>query len=139
VGTTGSDESARRLYDRIVAKARDDAAFRKTLLAHPRKALERELHVKLPKDLDVRVEEGRSGGLVFTTSERPTGELTDAQVATVAGGSDTAQASVSDMSEMDKLDLQEVQASASQVIQALSGISRMEHDAAKAIINNLRS
>ena len=68
MSTAQAEREVWKLYDRVVAKARDDAIFRESLLAHPREAIERELNMKLPEDFSIRVEKGPSGNLVFVAS-----------------------------------------------------------------------
>jgi hypothetical protein len=52
-----SDKSRRQIEREIIARAMKDEAFRKELLEHPRRVLERETGVSIPRGLKVRVVE----------------------------------------------------------------------------------
>ena len=72
---------------RLIAKACVDKAFRKALVANPKAVLEKEIGADLPDDLKVHVieENEKNLGLVLPPMV-PSEELTEEQLAAVAGG-----------------------------------------------------
>ncbi|MBI4276868.1 MAG: NHLP leader peptide family natural product precursor [Armatimonadetes bacterium] len=77
----GIDEYARE-------RAMKDPAFRKELLADPKAALQRLLGEELPAELNVRVveEDANTVYLVLPPASEGPGELSEAELAGVAGG-----------------------------------------------------
>ena len=76
---------------RLVEKATTDPGFRQQLISDPRKAVEGELGISLPSGANVRVvEEGPNDYvLVIPSPKSGAGELSDAQLGAVAGGSNS--------------------------------------------------
>jgi hypothetical protein len=75
--------------ERLVTRAKRDADFRKRLLDNPKAAVEEELGVELPPDLELRVlpEEPNEAILVLPSVLEP-GQLREEELAEAAGGSD---------------------------------------------------
>ncbi len=80
------------LERRIVQRSLEDDAFRQRLLADPKAAVEEELGTRLPEGVGVRaVEETADTIYLVLPSASPsgeTGELSDRQLESVAGGWD---------------------------------------------------
>ncbi len=82
--------SRQELEQRLVQKAQDDAAFRASLLADAKSAIEQELGAPLPAGVQVNVVE-ESADTVYlvlpqASSAGEGGELSDADLEAVAGG-----------------------------------------------------
>ena len=77
-------ETQQSLMEKLIAKAQEDAAFRKRLIANPSSALKEDFDVDVPDDFNVVVHEddARTAHLVLPASA----ELTDAQLQQAAGG-----------------------------------------------------
>ena len=73
--TTGRAEMERRLIERSL----EDESFRERLLADPRAAVEQELGVSLPEEVQVVAVDGVGEG----------GEISEEELEVVAGGGDT--------------------------------------------------
>jgi hypothetical protein len=75
---------------KLIAKATQDPAFRKKLLATPRLVVEQEFGVVLPKLLDIKIVEQKGNTRYLVLPEvvgtGKKGELSDAELETVAGG-----------------------------------------------------
>jgi hypothetical protein len=81
---------ARKVFEaRILARASDDPAFRERLLKNPIAAFEEEIGRPFPRTLKVQVleEPVDTLTLVVPAAPLPGGELSDAQLDGVAGGS----------------------------------------------------
>jgi hypothetical protein len=81
--------SEQNTVPKIMAKAMKDEAFRQQLLSHPKATLERELGITLPPGLTIQVHEDTctTRHLVLPRlAPRDTGEVSDAELADVAGG-----------------------------------------------------
>jgi hypothetical protein len=78
------------LHGRLVARALADPAFRARLLDTPREAVEEELGVELPSDLEVVVIEERPDRLAIVLPADLTGLGTDAVWAMTGRPPDTA-------------------------------------------------
>jgi hypothetical protein len=75
------------LVERVIERASDDAAFRSQLLSNPKAAVESELGISIPKDLNVKVvEEMPNEFYIVLPPKDQSGQLSDAQLAGVAGG-----------------------------------------------------
>lgn len=75
------------LVDRIVERAQTDETFRSQLKANPRQAVESELGITIPANLTVRVvEESNDEFYIVLPPRDSSGELSDAELAGVAGG-----------------------------------------------------
>jgi hypothetical protein len=75
------------LMERVIERAGEDAAFRSQLLANPKAAVESELGISIPDDLNVKVvEEMANEFYIVLPPKEQSGELSDAQLAGVAGG-----------------------------------------------------
>ncbi|GAA2529196.1 NHLP leader peptide family RiPP precursor [Pilimelia columellifera] len=75
------------LVERVVEKARSDASFRSQLIANPKAAIESELGITIPTDLNVKVvEEQQNEFYVVLPPKEQSGQLSDEQLAGVAGG-----------------------------------------------------
>lgn len=79
--------SRQQAEEMLIRKAQQDAAFRAELLANPRAAIKKQLGIDLPADLTITVvqEDARSLFLVLPP-ESGSGELSDQELASVAGG-----------------------------------------------------
>ena len=77
--TTGS-----KIRDAVLARSRDDEAFRAELLGDPHTALEREFGIHLPNGINVHVHEDttRDVHLVVPTKDR----MSDEELAAISGG-----------------------------------------------------
>jgi len=84
------EESATRLKaveQALIRKSIEDESFRGRLLADPKATIEQELGRKLPEDLEVRVlEETQETVYLVLPPKRAPGELSDAELDSVAGG-----------------------------------------------------
>jgi hypothetical protein len=76
---------------RLVERATRDAGFRQQLINDPRRAVEGELGVSLPAGVNVRVVEESANDLVLVLppAGAASGQLSDAQLGAVAGGSNS--------------------------------------------------
>lgn len=72
--------------DAIIAKAMQDDGYRQELLINPKQAIHREFGKELPPGLDVRVVEESANVVYLVLPARPAGELSDHDLASVAGG-----------------------------------------------------
>lgn len=72
--------------DAIIAKAMLDDAYRQELLVNPKQAIHREFGKELPPGLDVRVVEEAANVVYLVLPARPVSELSDHDLAAVAGG-----------------------------------------------------
>ena len=76
------------LHARLLEKASQDAAFRQKLLAAPKAAIEQAWGVTLPLGIEIQVMEETPNRICLVLPMQETGELTDEQLATVAGGTE---------------------------------------------------
>lgn len=85
--TSPSGQSpSRRDFERdVIMRAQKDAGFRRQLLADPRAALKAAYGLELPPEIDLHVVE-ESPSKFFLVLPPQTAELTDEQLASVAGG-----------------------------------------------------
>jgi len=75
------------LVEKVIEKARTDAAFRSQLQSNPKAAVESELGISIPADLNVKVvEEKPNEFYIVLPPKEQSGQLSDAQLAGVAGG-----------------------------------------------------
>jgi hypothetical protein len=70
----------------VIAKAWQDEAYRKELIADPKGVLQKEFGVELPEGLSIEVLEESPSKLYIVIPPKPTGELSDEQLEAVAGG-----------------------------------------------------
>jgi hypothetical protein len=87
--TERADRSRRELQARLLDKAWKDEAFRRALIADPKGMLEKELGVPLAADFSLTVLEETPTTRYLVLPPAPTGaagELSDAELAAVAGG-----------------------------------------------------
>jgi hypothetical protein len=70
----------------LLERALREPAFRSTLIANPRGAIEQALGVKLPPEVRVTVLQETDRDLYLTLPPEPARELTDSELAAVAGG-----------------------------------------------------
>jgi hypothetical protein len=84
-----STQVRRVLEGRLLTRAMEDPAFHKQLMTDPRAAFELEMGIPFPAagKLQVIEESADTLLLVVPTATAPGGELSDAQLAAVAGGS----------------------------------------------------
>ncbi|MBD1835214.1 NHLP leader peptide family natural product precursor [Cyanobacteria bacterium FACHB-472] len=77
----------REIEEKIIARAWQDASFKQELLSNPRTAFEKE-GIPLPQSIELRVVEESSNTLYFVLPMQPseTGELSEAELESVAGG-----------------------------------------------------
>ena len=77
------------IQTRIIGRAATDAKFRKQLLASGRKAIEQELGIKLPLDLEIQVIEETPSRLclVIPMKQEPKKKLSEAELKGVVAGS----------------------------------------------------
>jgi hypothetical protein len=127
-------DPSEQLYERILTKARTDRAFKKALVRNPRRAIEAEIGIRLPEDLDINVEEKSSDELALTLKEKGEGELTDSQAASVVAGTD----GLSALSEEESLRLQLSMDRRSKFIQTLSNIMKKQEAAEGSVTQNLK-
>lgn len=80
-------ESQQDLMEKIIAKAQEDADYRRQLLADPNSALEEAFDIEVPKELSVVVHEDDAHTVHLVLPASP--ELTDVQLQRAAGGSCT--------------------------------------------------
>lgn len=77
-------DTKQSMQERLVAKAAEDSDFRARLLADPGSAVEEELGIKLPENLNIQVhEEGIDTAHIVLP---PSSELTDQHLEMAAGG-----------------------------------------------------
>jgi len=80
--------------DRLTSRAMNDPAFRQQLLDDPQSAVREELGVQLPSEVTIKVLEETPDTLYLvipaSLEAAPSGELSDAELGAVAGGSDWA-------------------------------------------------
>ena len=79
---------ATRAFQKVVAKAWADPAFKARLTADPKSVLT-EHGVSIPESMDVRVVENSDSVVHFTLPAKPSGDLSDEQLDQAAGGSAT--------------------------------------------------
>lgn len=72
--------------DAIIARAMHDDAYRQELLVNPKQAIHREFGKELPPGLDVRVVEEAPNVVYLVLPARRASELSDDELAAVAGG-----------------------------------------------------
>lgn len=84
----------KQLEQRIIEKAMKDEQFRAKLMTSPNETIEQELGVKLPASLRINVLEEKPNNVYLvipmTANEYATEELTEAELANVAGGYNSA-------------------------------------------------
>ena len=85
-----TSEVRKDLEAQVVAKACADAAFRKALIASPHAAVEKELGIRLPASVHVRVVEESADNFYLVLPQvqdgAKGGELSDLELEAVAGG-----------------------------------------------------
>jgi hypothetical protein len=84
-----ADENRLQLETRVVGKALKDGSYRQELMANPRAAVEQELGVELPADMQIRVVEMETPNtlyIILPPQQQASGELSDADLESVAGG-----------------------------------------------------
>lgn len=79
-------QAKRKKTDAIIAKAMQDDDYRRELLVNPKQAIHREFGKELPPGLDVRVVEEAANVVYLVLPARPVTELSDHDLAAVAGG-----------------------------------------------------
>ncbi|HOW27326.1 MAG TPA: NHLP leader peptide family RiPP precursor [Elusimicrobiota bacterium] len=76
-----------QMKDKIIKKALTDPAFKKALIANPNAAIEKELGMKIPAGLTVKVVEDAPNTVHLVLPAVPAkGELGDADLEKVSGG-----------------------------------------------------
>jgi hypothetical protein len=70
----------------VIARAWQDEAYRKELVANPKGVLRKEFGVELPEGLAIEVLEESPAKLYIVIPPKPTDELSDEQLEGVAGG-----------------------------------------------------
>lgn len=75
----------KELENKIIARAWQDESFKEELLSNPKAAFERE-SIELPESIELRVVEENANTLYFVLPPKPSEELSDAELETVAGG-----------------------------------------------------
>jgi Nitrile hydratase, alpha chain len=87
---SGQPTSSRdTITSRMIERATGDPQFRQELLQNPRETLERELGVRLPAGIEIRVVEETSSTLYLVLPPQPMQagqELSDQELEQVAGG-----------------------------------------------------
>ena len=79
-------DSANERTAAIIARAMDDDAYRDELLTNPKAAIQREFGKELPGGLEVRVVEESTNLVYLVLPPKRSVELTDRDLASVAGG-----------------------------------------------------
>jgi hypothetical protein len=76
------------LEARVIGRALKDENFRLELLRDPKSSLEKELGVKIPDSVTVRIVEEKEGEVCLILPQVPKqeGELTETELESVAGG-----------------------------------------------------
>ncbi|GGK15025.1 hypothetical protein GCM10010124_04560 [Pilimelia terevasa] len=75
------------LTERVIEKAQTDPSFRSKLMSNPKAAVEGELGISIPSDLNVKVVEEKSDEFyIVLPPQGQSGQLSDEQLAGVAGG-----------------------------------------------------
>jgi hypothetical protein len=80
-------ETFDQAYDHCMKRATTDATFRAALLADPRSTLATELGIEIPADFQFKVLEQPEHGCLMVLPPLESGELSDADLEHVAGGS----------------------------------------------------
>src|SRR5579871_821282 len=75
-----------KLWNHLVARSSNDAAFKQRLLVEPKTVLT-EHGVELPPEAEVRVHEGPWATVNLTVPSSPSDELTDEELDFISGGS----------------------------------------------------
>ena len=75
----------RELEDQIIARAWQDDSFKEELVSNPEAALSRE-GISLPESIEVKVLEENTNILYIVLPPKPSEELSDAELESVAGG-----------------------------------------------------
>lgn len=77
----------KEIEEKLIARAWKDASFKQELLSNPRSAFEKE-SITLPESIELKIFEESSNTLYFVLPMQPsgTGELTEAELESVAGG-----------------------------------------------------
>lgn len=75
----------RELENKIITRAWQDDSFKEELLSSPKAACERE-GISLPESIELRVVEEDASTLYFVLPPKPSEELSDAELESVAGG-----------------------------------------------------
>lgn len=89
---TGSPQEQRReVEQRILSRALEDESYRTELLRDPRRAVERELGMKLPEGIELRAVEETDRVIYLVVPRQPdpasrSRDLSDKELETVAGG-----------------------------------------------------
>jgi len=88
--TEASAGGRKELEQRVIQKSQEDSAFRASLLADPKAAIEQELGTSLPAGVQVHVLEESSNAFYLVlpqdTQGGAEGELSDQDLEAVAGG-----------------------------------------------------
>ena len=81
-------EEAQKTYSEILARAAQDAAFRKEFVANPRSAVEKAFGIRIPDghDLKVVVSDAKTTYVAIPFVPTAKGELSDDELESVAGG-----------------------------------------------------
>ena len=75
----------RELEEQIITRAWQDDSFKEELINNPKSALERE-GINLPENIEVKVVEENTNTLYVVIPTKPSEELSDAELESVAGG-----------------------------------------------------
>lgn len=82
----GTHNTKQAIENQIYSKALKDEAFRESLIKDPKAALESELGVKLPDNINIHVNENSATDFYLTIPGKSDGELTEEELSGVSGG-----------------------------------------------------
>jgi hypothetical protein len=91
MNTTGGSSAREEARQQLIDRANSDPAFRDQLLRDPREAIQEETGMPVPANITIRVAEEQPGEVVLVLPARTLtsgGQLSDADLETVAGGTD---------------------------------------------------
>jgi hypothetical protein len=79
-------DDAMRNYEKVIAKAWSDAAFKQRLVSDPKAALAELGITGLPAELEIKVVENTPSAVYLVLPPAPPGELSESELDAIAGG-----------------------------------------------------